>query len=134
MSGYSGAPLWKKLGIKPGTRLCVQNAPPGYRAWVAPLPEGAAIVSGKKGGCDIVHLFLDSLSLLDRELQEARKLIHSAGAIWVSWPKKSSGIVTDVNENGIRSIALKTDLVDVKVCAVSEVWSGLKLVVRAHLR
>lgn len=103
-------------------------------AWVAPLPEGAAIVSANKGGCDIVHPFLDSLPPLDRELQKARNLIHNAGAIWVSWRKKSSGIVTGVNENRIRSTALKTDLVDVKVCAVSEVWSGLKLVVRAHLR
>ena len=119
MAGYSGAPLWKKLGIKPGTRLCVQNAPQGYSAWVAPLPEGAAIVSANKGGCDIVHLFVDSLSRFDHELQKARRLIHSAGAIWVSWPKKSSGIVTDIDENRIRSIALKTDLVDVKVCAVS---------------
>ena len=134
MAGYSGAPLWKKLGIKPGTRLCVQNAPQGYSAWIAPLLQGALIVSANKGGCDIVHLFVHSLSLFDRELQQARRLIDSSGAIWVSWPRKSSGIVTDVDENRIRSIALKTDLVDVKVCAVSEVWSGLKLVVRAHLR
>jgi len=135
-SGYSGTPLWKKLGIKPGAQIGVTNAPAGYAAWLAPLPDGVAIhsPSSSKEACDIVHIFVDSQSALERELKNARASIRSTGAIWVSWPKRSAKIVTDLDENRIRSAALKTDLVDVKVCAVSEVWSGLKLVVRKHLR
>jgi len=135
MTGYSGTPLWKKLGFKAGTRVCVSSAPPGYHEWVAPLPDGVTIhAAGGKGDCDIVHIFADSVATLERELKRARTRIRSDGAIWVSWPKKSTGVAADLDENRIRSLALKTDLVDVKVCAVSEVWSGLKLVVRAHLR
>ena len=111
------------------------NAPPGYRNWVAPLPEGAAIRSGAgKGDCDIVHLFLDSCAALGRELRQARGLIGSTGVIWISWPKKSANLATDIDENRIRDTVLTTDLVDVKVCAVSGIWSGLKCVVRKHLR
>jgi hypothetical protein len=128
-------PLWKKLGIKPGARVCVANAPPQYGTWVSPLPEGAAIVStAGKAGCDIVHIFVDTRAGFERELRKARTLIRSNGAIWVSWPKKSARIPADLDENAIRDTALKTDLVDVKVCAVTEIWSGLKLVVRTHLR
>ena len=134
-SGYSGTPLWKKLGIKPGARVCVLNAPSDYRTWIAPLPKGAVIHStATKGDCDIVHIFVESFAALQRELQKARPLIRSNGTIWVSWPKKSAKSGTDLDENRIRSLALKTDLVDVKVCAVTEIWSGLKLVVRSHLR
>lgn len=134
-SGYSGTPLWKKLGVKPGARVRVINAPSDYRSWVAPLPEGATIHSAAtKSDCDIVHIFVDSRSALERELKNARALIRDTGAIWVSWPKKSARVATDLDENLIRSVALRTDLVDVKVCAVSGVWSGLKLVVRKHLR
>lgn len=82
----------------------------------------------------MVHIFVDSLARFDRELKRARTLMRSDGAIWVSWPKKSAGVATDLDENCIRSVALKTDLVDIKVCAVSNVWSGLKLVIRKHLR
>jgi hypothetical protein len=135
MTGYSGTPLWKKLGIKSGTCICVPNAPPDYIAWISPMPDGASIVrEGTKGACDIVHIFVDSQVALDRELKKARLFIRDNGAIWVSWPKKSARIRTDLDENRIRATALQTDLVDVKVCAVTEVWSGLKLVVRSHLR
>jgi hypothetical protein len=102
---------------------------------VSPLPEGASIVcKARKGGCDIVHMFVDSQIALDRELKKARALIREDGAIWVSWPKKAAKIPTDLDENRIRAVALQTDLVDVKICAVTEIWSGLKLVVRTHLR
>ncbi|HEX3429903.1 MAG TPA: hypothetical protein VHT03_03375 [Rhizomicrobium sp.] len=84
--------------------------------------------------CDMVHVFVDSHVALERGLRKARTLIRSNGAIWVSWPKKSAKIPTDVDGNLIRAVALKTDLVDIKVCAVNEIWSGLKLVVRVHLR
>jgi hypothetical protein len=135
VSGYSGTPLWRKLGIKPGSRVCVPNAPPGYDAWVSPLPQGASVVStADKASCDVVHVFADSLAALEGELKQARTLIRSNGAIWVSWPKKAARIATDVDENRIRNLALQSDLVDVKVCAVTDVWSGLKLVVRKQLR
>jgi len=134
VAGYSGTPLAKKLGIRPNSRIWVVGAPPGYRQWLAPLPADVTIIAGETERCDIVHLFVDSLCVLDRELPKARQTMVPAGAIWVSWRKKSSGVSTDVTEDAVRSRALRTDLVDVKVCAVSEVWSGLKLVVRKHLR
>jgi hypothetical protein len=135
MTGYSVTPLWKKLGIKSGMCVCVPNAPPEYITWISPVPDGASVVrNAARGACDIVHIFVDSQAALDRELKKARVFIHDDGAIWVSWPKKSAGVRTELDENRIRAAALQTDLVDVKVCAVSEVWSGLKLVVRTHLR
>jgi hypothetical protein len=125
----------KKLGIKPGCRVHVIGAPAEYREWLAPLPEGFAFErrSGK-ANCDVVHLFVDSFAALRRTLPNARRTIAPAGAIWVSWHKKSSGVSTDVTEDAVRGLALETDLVDVKVCAVTDIWSGLKLVVRKHLR
>ena len=135
MAGYSGTPLAKKLGIKPGTKLLAINAPKEYRALLAPLPDDVAI-SAKPGksGADIVHLFVTSAAEFDCDLPKARAAMTINGALWVSWYKKSAKIPTDVTEDVIRNRALKTDLVDVKVCAVSDVWSGLKLVVRKHLR
>ncbi|MBI3678226.1 MAG: DUF3052 domain-containing protein [Proteobacteria bacterium] len=135
IAGYSGTPLAKKLGIKDGSKVLVLSAPKDYAKLLAPLPATAAIV-GKvpKGGADIVHLFVASLAQLDKQLPAARKAMTIDGAIWVSWIKKAAKIPTDVTEDLIRNRALKTDLVDVKVCAVSDIWSGLKLVVRKALR
>jgi hypothetical protein len=134
-AGYSGTPLAKKLGIKPGATVLPLNAPADYRALLAPVPEGVSFVAKPpKGGCEIVHLFVTSFAKLERDLPKARKAIARDGAIWVSWYKKSARIPTDVTEDAIRKCALAGDLVDVKVCAVSDVWSGLKLVVRRHLR
>jgi hypothetical protein len=134
-AGYSGTPLAKKLGIKPDARLLAVNAPKNYRALLEPLPEGVKIAAKpSKDGADIVHVFATSLAEFQRELPKARAAMKIDGAIWVSWHKKSAKIPTDVTEDEIRSRALKTDLVDVKVCAVSEEWSGLKLVVRKCLR
>jgi hypothetical protein len=135
MAGYSGTPLAKKLGIKPGTRLFAPGAPAEYRDWLAPIPENVVFVSrGGSANCDMVHLFTESAAHLRRELPKARRTIRPDGGIWVSWYKKSSGIPTDVTEDVVRDFALETDLVDVKVCAVTDIWSGLKLVVRKHLR
>ncbi|MGD0192695.1 MAG: DUF3052 domain-containing protein [Rhizomicrobium sp.] len=135
MVGYSGTPLARKLGIKPGSTLLLIGAPPDYRDWVSPLPEGVSFVSTSRSGqCDLVHLFSTSLADLRRSLPKARDAIKPDGAVWVSWTKKSAKIPTDVTEGGVRKLALATDLVDVKVCAVTDVWSGLKLVVRKHLR
>jgi hypothetical protein len=135
MAGYSGTPLAKKLGIKPDATVLIIGAPEDYAALVKPMPAGAAIVgTAKPGSADIVHLFVPSLAALEKQLPLARKAMTTDGAIWVSWYKKAAKIETDVTEDAIRARALKTDLVDVKVCAVSDVWSGLKLVVRKALR
>ena len=135
MAGYSGTPLVKKLGIKPGTRVLALKAPDDYAKILGKLPQDAAIVSRPpKGGATIVHLFVRSQAELARELPKARKAMTQDGALWVSWYKQSAKIPTDVTEGEIRGRALKTDLVDVKVCAVTESWSGLKLVVRKALR
>jgi hypothetical protein len=128
-------PLAKKLGIKPGTKLLAINAPKDYRALLAPLPDDVAIATKPvKSGSDVIHLFVTSAAEFERDLPKARAAMTTDGAIWVSWYKKSAKIPTDVTEDLIRNHALKTNLVDVKVCAVSDVWSGLKLVVRKHLR
>jgi len=135
VAGYSGTALAKKLGIKPGVSVLVLNAPKDYRTLLAPLPGEVSLVSKPpKAGCEIVHLFVASVVELERELPKARKAMKADGAIWVSWYKKAAKIPTDVTEDLIRRCALATDLVDVKVCAVSDIWSGLKLVVRKHLR
>ena len=135
MPGYSGTPLAKKLGIKPGTTVLAIDAPKDYAALLGPLPAGASLVTkGKPGGAEIVHLFVPSLAVLEKQLPQARKAMAQDGAIWVSWYKKAAKIETDVTEDAIRASALKTDLVDVKVCAVTDIWSGLKLVIRKHLR
>jgi hypothetical protein len=135
VAGYSGTPLAKKLGIGPGTLLHLIGAPPEYRDWLAPLPEDVVFEPRDgKANCDVVHLFVESCAELRRALPKARRTIVPAGAIWVSWHKKSSGIPTDVTEDVVRGLALDTDLVDVKVCAVTDIWSGLKLVIRKHLR
>lgn len=135
MAGYSGTPLAKKLGIKPGAQVLKINAPKDYGDWIGALPDGARFVAkAPKTGSDIVHLFVTSAFELARDLQKARASIAQDGAIWVSWYKKSAKIPTDVTEDLIRARALETDLVDVKVCAVTDAWSGLKLVVRKQLR
>jgi hypothetical protein len=135
MAGYSETPLARKLGIKPGAVLFTLTAPDDYRDWLAPLPAGVTFVSRPRAGqCDIVHIFASSLIELGRALPKARVAIKPDGAIWVSWYKKSAKIPTDVTEGEVRNRALATDLVDVKVCAVTDVWSGLKLVVRKQLR
>jgi hypothetical protein len=135
LAGYSQTPLAKKLGIKPGGIVFTMAAPSEYREWLSPLPAGVSFVDKpKKAQCDIVHVFVTSLSDLSRSLPPARDAMKPDGAIWISWYKKSAKIPTDVTEDEIRKRALATDLVDVKVCAVTEIWSGLKLVVRKHLR
>ena len=134
-AGYSGTPLAKKLGIKSGSVVFTIAAPREYRDWLAPMPEDVSFVAKPpKAGCDIVHLFVASLAELKRELPNARKAMKPDGALWVSWTKKAAKIPTDVTEDEVRRLALATDLVDVKVCAVTDIWSGLKLVVRKHLR
>jgi hypothetical protein len=134
MAGYSGTPLINKLGLKPGAVACVRNAPKAYWDWLSPLPEDVAVRKSMVPGLSFAHVFATSTSEMKREVLAARKALTSDGMIWVSWPKKSSGAGTDLDENIIRDFALKNGLVDVKVCAVNEVWSGLKLVIPVKLR
>jgi len=134
-AGYSGAPLVRKLGMKPGDRIFAINAPKEYPRWLDALPSGTTFVSKPpKTGAEFVHLFVTSIAELEKQLPRARAAMRPDGSLWVSWYKKSAKIPTDVTEDEIRNCALKTDLVDVKVCAVTDVWSGLKLVIRKHLR
>ena len=130
MPGYSGTPLAKKLGIKDGMRLAVLNAPDGYRSWLTGLPPTATIASTATKHAVAVHVFAKARRDLERRLKRLRAAIDPAGFVWVSWPKKSSGVATDITEDVIREIALPLGFVDVKVCAVTDTWSGLKLVIR----
>ena len=129
VAGYSGTPLAKKLGIKPGYILRLIDQPVHYFELFADLPENLQIVSDPEIAKDLIHLFTKDLSKLEQLLPELRKEIRQNGMIWVSWPKKSAKIPTDITEDAIRECALRSGLVDVKVCAVDDVWSGLKLVI-----
>jgi hypothetical protein len=133
-AGYSGTPLARKLGIAAGGRVVVVNAPDGYRDWLAPLPEGVRFEARVSAAVDVVHVFAHRRADLGRQLASLRDRIAPAAAVWVSWPKKASKVPTDITEDTIRELALPIGFVDVKVCAVSEVWSGLKLVIRKELR
>lgn len=132
--GYSGTPLARKLGIAAGSRVVVLNPPDAYRDWLAPLPDGVRFEAKVSATTDVVHLFVDRRSEMQAQLDALRTRIAPAAAVWVSWPKKASKVPTDITEDTIRELALPIGFVDVKVCAVSDVWSGLKLVIRKELR
>lgn len=132
--GYSGTPLARKLGVSEGRHVLIRRAPVGYARLLEPLPPGVVFERRISRRTDIVHLFTDRRARLKTDLEALRKSIRSDGAIWVSWPKKSSKIPTDITEDTIRELALPLGFVDVKVCGVSEVWSGLKLVIRKENR
>lgn len=134
MTGYSGTPLAKKLGIKPGFTLVVVNPPREYRQLVDPLPEGVIIHSTVTTSTDMVHLFCTQRAGLASALKQTIAHLRPDAAVWVSWPKKASKVPTDVTEDIIREAALPLGLVDIKVCAVDEIWSGLKLVIRKENR
>lgn len=135
MAGYSGTPLWKKLGYKNLMSACVDGAPGNYRSLLA-LPTDVRVkwLACSKSDIELVHLFTTSASELREKLKSYQNKIVFSGIIWVSWPKKSSGVKTDITENTIRDVALPMGLVDIKVCAVDEVWSGLKLVIPKERR
>lgn len=129
-AGYSGKPLAAKLGIKPGHRLVLIGPPADFNTTLGPLPDGVAIGRGRAGQMDIVLLFCGNRARLSGGFAKAKRLMRPGGALWVCWPKRSSGMVTDLGENIVRAEALAGGLVDVKVCAVDQIWSGLKLVYR----
>ncbi|HRJ31255.1 MAG TPA: DUF3052 domain-containing protein [Cyclobacteriaceae bacterium] len=130
MAGYSGTPLLKKLGIKAGYQVYVLNPPPDYFDLISPLPDDVHVMEMLKGESDMIHLFTSSRSDFEKAFLRAKKHLKKTGMIWVSWPKKSAKIPTDLDENVVREFGLKHGLVDVKVCAVNEIWSGLKFVFR----
>jgi hypothetical protein len=129
-SGYSGKTTIQKLGIIEGMKLCVINSPSGYESIIGDLPAEVSISNKLSGNFDMIHIFCTEERLLKQKLESAKKHVKINGMIWVSWPKKSSGIITGINENIIRETGLNAGMVDVKVCAVDENWSGLKFVFR----
>lgn len=133
-AGYSGTPLAKKLGYQAGTVAHLVGVPDGYRMLLDPLPDGVTFSRTPSARVDLVHLFTRRRSDLLKRLAPLRTRIRTDAAVWVSWPKRASGIATDITEDTIRAVALPLGFVDVKVCAVDETWSGLKLVVRKELR
>lgn len=133
-AGYSGTPLAKKLGIRAGAIVCAVGAPANYRALLAPVPEGVTFTTRVGARTDVVHLFVRERAALATALARYRTQIRPDATIWVSWPKRASGVATDITEDVIRDVCLPLGLVDVKVCAVDDTWSGLKLVIRKELR
>jgi len=138
MAGYSGTPLIKKLGLKPGQTVQFVNAPANYLKLLGPLPDGLKMRRAgpgvRIGNLDFIHVFSKERAELEKLLPRLVKQIVPAGMIWVSWPKKTSGVPTTVTEKVIREVALPLGLVEVKVCAVDDTWSGLKLVIRVDRR
>jgi hypothetical protein len=129
MAGYSGTPLIKKLGLKPGTNVAFVSAPPDYASELD-LPSDVIVNSRSSKPLDFAQLFVKRETELKRKFSEYAKRLNASGVLWVSWPKKSSGVSTDLSENIVREIGLAAGLVDVKICAIDEVWSGLKFVYR----
>ena len=130
MAGYSKRSLVEKLGIKGGQKVYIGNAPPGYARTLGRVPDKAMLVKSLSALCDFIHFFTREKAELEAEFPRLKKHLAPAGVLWVSWPKGAAKVPTDVNENIAREIGLKNGLVDVKVCAVDDVWSGLKFVFR----
>src|SRR5512134_265099 len=133
-AGYSGTPLPKKLGITESTQVALIGAPSEYESLLGVLPVGAKLGAALSQKTNLVHVFVTQRKELAMHLARLRRNIRDDAIVWVSWPKKASKVATTVTEDVIRELALPLGFVDIKVCAVSEVWSGLKLVVRKELR
>lgn len=132
-SGYSGTPLWQKLGLKPGLRVALADVPDDY--WTLCGFDSVAVeIATSRGHVDFAHAFAQSRAQLAKQLHAFVKRLEASGTLWISWPKKSSGVTTDLSEDVLRELALPLGLVDVKVCAVDATWSGLKFVWRRSVR
>ena len=133
-TGYSGTPLAQKLGLKPGMRAWFPAMPDSVRDEIGSV--GTELIEEAEAikGLDAAHIFVTERADMDRLLTDLRTLLQPAGQVWVSWPKKASKVPTDITEDTIRTVALPMGFVDVKVCAVDQIWSGLKLVIRKELR
>lgn len=136
MAGYSSTPLPKKLGIKEGHRVAVVDPPAPVSRLVGKVPSGARVQVGLSGKhpLDVLLVFVTRRAELEQQLEPLRRRMAPAAGLWVAWPKKASGVATDVTEDVVREIALPTGLVDNKVCAIDETWSGLRLVIRREHR
>ena len=134
MAGYSGTPLPKKLGIKEGSSVAWVDAPEEFAGLLDPLPPEVSVKQQVRPPLDVVIAFFTDAAALAKRLPALTKAIFPAGGLWIAWPKRSSGLATDITEDVIRDIALPTGLVDNKVCAIDDTWSGLRLVVRKELR
>ena len=130
MSGYSGTPLPKKLGIKEGGRVALVDAPESFEATLGALPDGVAVRTRARGPVDVIVFFTTSRAKLERRIETLRSALDPAGRLWLAWPKRASGVPTDVTEDVVREIALAHRLVDNKVAAIDEIWSGLQVVIR----
>jgi hypothetical protein len=130
MVGYSGTPLAKKLGLKADGIIALVNAPGGFETALAPLPAGARTTRTPAGKLQLVLMFAANLAELTKRFVPLAKKLDTAGMLWVAWPKKTSKLLTDLTEDVVRKVGLDAGLVDVKVCAVDETWSGLKFVYR----
>lgn len=133
-AGYSGTPLIRKLGLKPGFRAIFVNAPRGYSIALGPLPEGLTVANALTGAFDFIQIFATSRQDLATRLPALRRALKEKGMLWISWPKIASKTPTDVTEKAVHELGLATGLVDVKVCAVDRVWSAFKFVWRVRDR
>ncbi len=132
MAGYSGTPLAQKLGVRPETRLTVVGAPAGFA--IPELPRGVELRADLRGRADVIVSFHTERAQLARRLPALMRALDVDGGLWVAWPKRTAGVATDITEDTVREIALPTGLVDVKVCAIDDTWSGLRLCLRKELR
>lgn len=130
MAGYSGTPLVQKIGIKAGHRLLVRNHPRNFLSDLGRLPDDVSTTERLAGKANVAVYFTDKLAVLEKDFSSLARAIEPDGMLWVAWPKKASGKPTDLTEDIVRRVALERGLVDVKVCAIDDTWSGLKLVVR----
>ena len=134
MAGYSGTPLARKLGIKAGARVALVRAPDGFEETLEPLPDGVRLRTQARATQDVVLFFATRVAELERRFDGLANAIAPNGGLWIAWPKRSSGVPTDLDENIVREFGLASGLVDNKVCAVDETWSGLRFVVRLRDR
>ena len=129
-AGYSKRSLVEKLGIKPNSRIAILDAPADFNTTLGPLPEGVVVRAKLENSLHFIHAFFLNSKKLEAKFPALKKALAESGALWISWPKKAAKIDTDLTENTVREIGLRHGLVDIKVCAVDEVWSGLKFVYR----
>ena len=134
MSGYSGTPLPRKLGIKSGHRLLVLGGPGGFEERLGELPDGVELRERASGTADVIVAFFERRAELARRMPALRERMEPAAGLWIAWPKRASGVETDLTEDSVRELALANTLVDNKVCAIDETWSGLRLVIRLRDR
>ena len=134
VTGYSGTPLPRKLGIKPGHRVLALNPPDGFDATLGELPDGVAVRATARGKADVIVSFHERRAELATRMPRLRELMEPAAGLWIAWPKRASKLPTDLTEDVVRELALANTLVDNKVCAIDETWSGLRLVIRLRDR